>query len=153
MKQLVFITPGFKDQSFKLPEGKTTVGRTPPNGLIIQDDSVSGHHCDILVYGTEVIIRDKASTNGTWVDGRRVKGQTSMSHGQYLRLGKVEARLLFPRPMPTRQQDTEPTAIRVQARLMRQRSRTPPPPDLPTIIRPRSSSEAAISEQPAVSQS
>ena len=74
MPQLIFTTPHFNNQSFKLPEGKTTVGRVAGNTLVIQHDTISANHCEILLYGREVIVRDRGSTNGTWVDDCRVKG-------------------------------------------------------------------------------
>src|SRR5690348_14999747 len=98
MIQLIFTSPDFNGQSFPLPEGKTTVGRAPGNTLVIEHDSISARHCEILRYGREVIIRDCASTNGIWVGATRVKGQTSISHGQRVRLGTVEVRLELPPP-------------------------------------------------------
>ena len=135
MTQLIFNTPQFRGQSFEVPEGKSTVGRAPGNSLIIEHDSVSGNHCEILLYGREVIVRDRASTNGTWVDGCRVKGQTAMNHGQRIRFGAVEAQLQL--PPPAQYQDTEITAIHLHARAMRR----PAPrqqPQTPTVIQPRS---------------
>ena len=86
MIQLIFKTPEFSGQSAPLPDGKTTVGLAPGNTLVIQHDSVSADHCELLLYGRDVIVRDRATSSGTWVDGARINGQTSMRHGQSIRL-------------------------------------------------------------------
>lgn len=133
MPQLIFTTPHFSNQRFKLPEGKTTVGRVAGNTLIIQHDTISANHCEILLYGREVIVRDRGSTNGTWVDDCRVKGQTCMHHGQRIRFGGVEARLELP-PRSFEDQHTEVTAIH----LLTRSAKVPLPsgPETAVIIRP-----------------
>ena len=72
---------------------KTTVGRAVHNTLTIHDNSVSSHHCEILVNGPEVIVHDLASANGTFVDDVRVNKQCQVKSGHILRFGSVEARL------------------------------------------------------------
>ncbi|HKQ39193.1 MAG TPA: FHA domain-containing protein [Verrucomicrobiae bacterium] len=130
MTKLIFTTPLFKNQSFKIPEGKTTVGRAFGNTLIIQHDTVSQNHCEILLHAGEVIIRDRTSTNGTWVDDIRVKGQTCMRHGQRIRFGQVEARLELP-PPSFEDQHTEVTAIHLLPRLT---AESPKPAALTAVI-------------------
>jgi pSer/pThr/pTyr-binding forkhead associated (FHA) protein len=135
MTQLIFKTPEFSGQSASLPDGKTTVGRAPGNALIIEHDSVSADHCELLLYGREVIVRVRASANGTWVDGALINGQTSMRHGQVIRFGTVEARLEMP-PPPPRDDQTEFTAIYTYKEVMRQPPGPMAPPP-PVVIKPR----------------
>ena len=61
MARLVFIGENLKGRVYDLVVDQTTVGRDEPNTLVIRDDSVSTRHCEILVYGTEVIVRDLGS--------------------------------------------------------------------------------------------
>lgn len=109
MARLVFLTPGFENQSCELAEGVTRVGRGPQNALVIQDASVSADHCEILVFGPEIIVREHHSTNGTWVAGKRVAAQSQIRHGEIVRFGKIEARLEL--PPPTDDLTTENTAM------------------------------------------
>lgn len=141
MTQLIFTTPRFKKQSFKIPEGETTVGRAAGNTLIIQDDTVSGKHCEILLYGREVIVRDRGSTNGTWVDDCRVKGQTCVRHGQRVRFGEVEARLELP-PQTYQDHHTEVTAIHLLGHA-RKESALPAEPNTSVIIKPQACHDSA----------
>jgi pSer/pThr/pTyr-binding forkhead associated (FHA) protein len=94
MAKLVFTTQEHAGQSYELILEKTTVGRADGNTLVIADASLSAMHCDILVNGPEVIVRDLGSRNGTTVNGRKlVNQQSQLKSGQIVRFGSVEARL------------------------------------------------------------
>lgn len=93
MPQLIFINPEFLDQTCQLPNGTFTVGRGKGNDIIIRADSVSQTHCELLVYGPEVIVREKGSRNGTFVDGVQIIAQSGVHHGDVLQFGKVKVRL------------------------------------------------------------
>lgn len=95
MAKLVFSGDQSVGRTVELGTGRTMVGRGQWNGLVIADKTVSNYHCDLVVHGTEVIVREKGSTNGTWVDGLRVTGQLPVKQGQVVRFGSVCARLIF----------------------------------------------------------
>jgi len=50
-----------------------TVGATEDNDLAIGDETVSRHHCRILLEGDVFVIKDLESTNGTFVNGVRIR--------------------------------------------------------------------------------
>lgn len=95
MAKLIFIGDKFAGRVYELVVEKTTVGRGDHNTLTILDASVSSSHCEILVYGTEVIVRDLGSSNGTLVNGKRLESQQQrpLDNGQIVQFGSVEARL------------------------------------------------------------
>ncbi|HEX5217965.1 MAG TPA: FHA domain-containing protein [Verrucomicrobiae bacterium] len=95
MARLIFLGEKFAGRVYEFAIEKTTVGRGDHNTLTIQDASVSHSHCEILVYGTEVIVRDLGSSNGTVVDGKRLHKdqQHPLDHGQVVKFGAIEARL------------------------------------------------------------
>jgi pSer/pThr/pTyr-binding forkhead associated (FHA) protein len=72
---------------------KTTVGRVEDNTFHLPQGSVSSHHAEILLRGTEVVIKDLNSTNGTFINGQQVTGEAVLKPGQTLRLGQVELKL------------------------------------------------------------
>ena len=92
MMKLVVLSPGMTGRTQELKVDTTTIGRLEDNTLQIAEPSVSSHHCEILLRGSEVIVRDLNSTNGTYISGEKVTEGT-LKLGQILRLGQIEIRL------------------------------------------------------------
>ncbi len=57
----------------------------------LEDEKVSRRHAEICVYGPEgcVVLRDLASTNGTYVNGCRVPEKTNLKHNDLIRVGST----------------------------------------------------------------
>jgi predicted RNA-binding Zn-ribbon protein involved in translation (DUF1610 family) len=49
------------------------IGRTINNDIIINKENVSSHHADLHVNEDSLLIKDNDSSNGVWVNRRRVK--------------------------------------------------------------------------------
>jgi len=60
--------------------------------LQIADPSVSSHHCEVQLHGSEILIRDLNSTNGSFINGEKITEKV-LKPGQTLRLGQVELKL------------------------------------------------------------
>jgi len=59
---------------FRLKPGKMTMGRSPEADITIEDDRISRIHC-IIDWADDIIrIEDNGSTNGTYVDSRKIRG-------------------------------------------------------------------------------
>src|SRR5262249_40988389 len=56
-----------------LNKGGVTVGRKPDNDVVIDNPAISGHHCKITFEGRTYYVEDLDSTNGTYVNQKRVK--------------------------------------------------------------------------------
>lgn len=69
--------------------GVNRFGRNPENHFPIEHPTVSSHHCDITLTADGVLLHDRDSTNGTFINGSPVK-QAVLQPGQTLRLGDVE---------------------------------------------------------------
>jgi predicted component of type VI protein secretion system len=93
MARLVILSEGFTGKACELTVDKITIGRVDDNSFPIPEASVSSHHCEVTLRGTEVVIHDLNSTNGTFVNGHQVTGEAVLKPGQILRLGQVEIRL------------------------------------------------------------
>src|SRR4051812_25812706 len=100
MAKLVLLSEGLTGRSYDLKVDKTTVGRVEDNAFQIAEQSVSSHHCEVILRGTDVVIRDLNSTNGTFIGGAQVTGEAVLKPGQILRLGQVEMRLENPDSKP-----------------------------------------------------
>ncbi|MCX6929006.1 MAG: FHA domain-containing protein [Verrucomicrobia bacterium] len=92
MAKLVVLSAGMTGRTQELKVEKTTIGRVEDNTFQIAEPSVSSHHCEIVLRGNEVVVRDLNSTNGTFINGEKVT-ESVMKTGQILRLGQIEMRL------------------------------------------------------------
>jgi transcriptional regulator with GAF, ATPase, and Fis domain len=50
-----------------------TLGSMDDNDLVLDDDTVSRYHCRIVQEETAYVLQDLSSTNGTFIDGVRIK--------------------------------------------------------------------------------
>ncbi|PWU20320.1 MAG: hypothetical protein C5B50_04175 [Verrucomicrobia bacterium] len=92
MPKLVVLSAELSGRSHELKTDRTTIGRLEDNTFQIAESSVSSHHCEVLLKGTEVLIRDLNSTNGTYINGQKIT-ESVLKPGQTLRLGQIELRL------------------------------------------------------------
>lgn len=100
MAKLVVLKDGSPDESYDLKTERTTIGRSDENAFQIPEGSVSGTHCEVILQNDEITVKDLGSTNGTFVDGKRIK-EGKVSHGQLLRLGDIQLRFEVPgKPVP-----------------------------------------------------
>jgi hypothetical protein len=89
MARLVIKSAGFGDRVIELNLGVNRFGSSPESDFQIDHPTVSGRHCEIVLTAEGAVVRDCASTNGTFVGGQRIK-EASLSAGQSLHLGEVE---------------------------------------------------------------
>ena len=67
-----------------------TIGRAPDNTIRLDDPSVSRHHAAVVVNGgSPPQLVDAGSSAGTVVNGRKVKGATTLADGARIQLGNV----------------------------------------------------------------
>jgi pSer/pThr/pTyr-binding forkhead associated (FHA) protein len=92
MSKLVVLTEGMTGRTLELKAEKTTIGRVDDNAFQLSEPSVSSHHCEILLRGNDVVVKDLNSTNGTFINGEKIT-ETVLKPGQILRLGQIEMRL------------------------------------------------------------
>ncbi|AAT88130.1 hypothetical protein ATY41_06505 [Leifsonia xyli subsp. xyli] len=64
-----------------------TIGRSNESGLVIRDDYTSTHHARLLLWNDEWMIQDLDSTNGTFLDGRRVTVPTQVLLDTPIKIG------------------------------------------------------------------
>jgi pSer/pThr/pTyr-binding forkhead associated (FHA) protein len=92
MAKLVIQNQGMTGRTHELTVDRTTVGRVDDNTFQIADPSVSSHHCEVLLHGSDILIRDLNSTNGSYINGEKIS-EVVLKPGQTLRLGQVELKL------------------------------------------------------------
>lgn len=92
MSKLVILNQGMTGRTFDLTVECTTVGRVEDNTFQIPDGSVSSHHAEIVLRGSDIVIRDLNSTNGTFINGEKIT-EMVLKSGQMLRFGQVELKI------------------------------------------------------------
>ncbi len=78
-----------------------TIGREDSAGLQLHSRQVSHRHAEIY-HEDGLRVRDLGSTNGTFVNGRRVRSRHRLAAGDIIRFGDIELRLAsYEAPMST----------------------------------------------------
>jgi hypothetical protein len=85
---VLVITSGGK-AGLEIPLGAEPlmIGRASDAGLQIRDDYTSTHHARLLLWGSDWVIQDLDSTNGTFVDGARIDTPTQVPVGVPVKVG------------------------------------------------------------------
>lgn len=77
------------NQIYEITKDVTTLGRDITNDIVINDREASRHHLRLVRSGGNVTIEDLGSTNGTFVNGKRVSGVTPLQNGDMIGLGET----------------------------------------------------------------
>ena len=70
-----------------IDKNRITLGRRPYNDILVDNLAVSGEHAAIQAIGAEFYIEDLNSTNGTYINGKKMKRQI-LQNGDQIELGK-----------------------------------------------------------------
>jgi pSer/pThr/pTyr-binding forkhead associated (FHA) protein len=79
-----------KGTRFDLRLPLTHVGRAPHNDVVLESESVSGSHAKLQRRDDGWFVVDMGSTNGTYVDGRRIDGEAALGGAADLRFGDLK---------------------------------------------------------------
>lgn len=74
-------------------EGNLTIGRSEESDIFLVDPSVSRNHAEMSLDFDGPLVRDLASTNGTFVNGERVEKSRRLHSGDVLTFGNTQLRL------------------------------------------------------------
>jgi hypothetical protein len=90
---LVAVTGGglSRGASFEV-DGSLTIGRSPQMDIQIDDPFASGRHARIYERDGIFYVEDAGSTNGTYLNGRRLDGQRPLEPDDSIRIGDTEFR-------------------------------------------------------------
>jgi pSer/pThr/pTyr-binding forkhead associated (FHA) protein len=78
---------------------KFLIGREQDCHLRPNSELVSRHHCVFAVDDFSVRLRDLGSTNGTFVNNHRVRGEVLLNSGDRIRVGKLDFELVVGEPV------------------------------------------------------
>src|SRR5882672_1797264 len=98
--RLVGVMPSGEKIEATLDQLETEIGKAPHNRIVLSDPTVSGTHAVVLARDGGYNIIDLGSSNGTFVNGRRLGNESHvLQHGDKIQLG--QALLTFRNPAET----------------------------------------------------
>ncbi|WP_245712692.1 FHA domain-containing protein [Micromonospora nigra] len=82
--------------SFRLGPEPLVLGRADTVEIVLHDPHLSRRHAEVWLAGEGVSLVDLGSTNGTWVNDRRLTEVTRLVDGDVIRIGRTELRFFDP---------------------------------------------------------
>ncbi len=86
---LVLLKKNGAYKAFPLPSTVTVIGRRSDCDLRIALPMVSRRHCQLSLNKNAIELRDLESRGGTFVNEKRVDGETAVKAGDYIRIGPL----------------------------------------------------------------
>lgn len=80
---LIVIAGTEKGRRYDLVSRENRIGRSSQNEIIVKDPATSAFHAKITIEGGEAFIEDLDSTNGTILNGQRIRERMPL-HPEYL---------------------------------------------------------------------
>lgn len=101
MAQLAQLVEDVVGQRFDITDRALTIGRHAANAVQIDEQAVSARHAAVLMECNshfkdhkEYYLEDLDSTNGTYVNGRRVAGRVRLHHNDLIRMAWSQFKFL-----------------------------------------------------------
>ena len=69
------------------------IGRAASSDLVISDEFASGMHAKLVLVGEDWVLQDLNSTNGTFLDGKKVTTPATIRAGMNIRIGTTNFEL------------------------------------------------------------
>jgi two-component system, cell cycle response regulator len=84
---LIMLDGDLPGQVFRVRPGRQIIGRRPECDIRVRERAVSGIHAEVIRVRDSVTINDLSSTNGTLVNGLRIRTPVALVQGTLLKLG------------------------------------------------------------------
>jgi len=98
---LTIRSPLNEPREYVLKRGVNTLGRNSENDIIINDESASRRHVEFDYQKNSLVIRDLGSTNGTFVNRKRLTKPQGLSVEDQIRIGFHVVAISFQKPKET----------------------------------------------------
>ncbi len=88
--RLEILNGGFEGMTYDLSDKEVVIGRNPTTDITLLDEGISREHALVLLDedGSAYVIEDLQSTNGTKVNGKRVRS-ASLVEGDEIQIGRT----------------------------------------------------------------
>jgi len=81
------LSPNTPVQRIPVATQPFTIGREFENSLCLAHPTISRRHAELLLVESDLLVRDLASRNGTYLNGRRVQSFERLQNGDMLQFG------------------------------------------------------------------
>jgi predicted component of type VI protein secretion system len=88
--RLIIRSEGGESREMDLPEAGLTLGRHASNAVKLEGMQVSRFHARVEPKGERVLVTDRDSYAGTWIDGALLDGSFELGHGDRFDIGEHE---------------------------------------------------------------
>ncbi|RKN42002.1 FHA domain-containing protein [Micromonospora endolithica] len=82
--------------SFRLGPARLVIGRSSSVDVVVHDPHLSRRHAEVWLDPEGATLLDLGSTNGTWLNDRRITGVERLVDGDVIRLGRTDLRFFDP---------------------------------------------------------
>lgn len=93
MSRLIISSPDGKKGILEIGKSVMTIGRGNANDLVLNDASVSRLHAVIKQHDQGMLIADRGSTNGVFLNGERIQRESQLQTGDVIQVGRYELQL------------------------------------------------------------
>jgi pilus assembly protein CpaF len=135
MFTIIISEKGGAERRETFDRNEINVGRVQGNDLMLPKGNVSKHHARLLYRDGRFIVTDLKSTNGTYVNGRKISQATIVREGDKIYIGDFVLRLETGQSAAVAESGTDDSLVRASSPRVSPVARdasVPPPPDAPT---------------------
>lgn len=89
---------------YTLKPGRNTLGRDRGSDIVLNDNAASNHHAEVFYdeSSNTIKLRDLESTNGTFVNGKRINKPQTLQHEDQIRIGFCLITIIYSDPQLNR---------------------------------------------------
>lgn len=128
MFKVVFVESGGKPQERSIDVDELTIGRDEASSIVLSRPNVSKRHASVRVVDQKMVLVDYRSTNGTFINGKRIQGPTEFGPQDSVDVGDFRFRISFVRPVRNRRPVIDMSEVAQE----RPAEPIEPPPNPPT---------------------
>lgn len=95
MEELLVTYPDGSHKRFSLSKGELLIGRDSDNDVVLPSPAVSRRHARIYMWDSQVFIEDLGSSNGIFVQGKRINEAALVKPGEPIHIGEFTLNVIY----------------------------------------------------------
>lgn len=93
-------TPEGSTHTYPFPGTEATIGRDGSNTIVLEGAGVSARHCKLVLQANQCTLVERGSTNGTWLNSRRIEEPTNITEDDRFYVGSYLVQITRMAPPP-----------------------------------------------------